>query len=46
VPFAQEQAIPPHHPSLLAAFSLEGMIELAKGLAPCVLSQNMAAGHE
>jgi hypothetical protein len=46
VPFAQEQAVQPHLPSLFAVLSLEGMIELAAGLPLDVLGGDPCTGHK
>jgi hypothetical protein len=47
VPFAQEQAVQPHLPSLVTALSLEGMIELAAGLPLGVLGGGLSTeGHK
>jgi hypothetical protein len=47
VALAQEQAIPPHIPSLFAALSLEGMVELAARLPSGVLGGDPCTdGHK
>jgi hypothetical protein len=45
VPLAQQQAIQPNLALLFAVSPLEGMIELAGGLAPGVLGEDLAPEH-